>query len=215
MLITNFGRAGVAKKRAATIAAAANVAREEGTQRRAGIAISRSTRKSLLLSSSGDHRGPWQAGKGQSPGHTRNGRHMHPGRWPRWWASVLLSFITAGFRRSATAGLMWRDSPMKQMLFKGSAGRFESPRSWFTTTVALPKFRRRKTMTRTSETTRSEDGADLTYAIREYEEPRKHTADVSKPAWRRSKGRHGTLIGHGASGAEAHSLLTAEPTLTK
>ena len=102
---------------------------------------------------------------------------------------------------------------MKQTLFKVSVGRFESSRSWFTTTVTL---RRRKTTTRTCAKNRSEIGADPTFAIREYEKFRQHTADASKLPWRRRKGRHGTLIGRVANGAEAHSLslLTAEPTLT-
>ena len=111
---------------------------------------------------------------------------------------------------------MWRESSNETNGFQGSIGRFESSRSWFTISLQSPwlslQFRRRRTMTKTCEKTRSEDGADLTSAIREYEKLRQHTARVSKPPWRRSKGRHGTLIGPVANGAEAHSLLTAEPT---
>ena len=66
-------------------------------------------------------------------------------------------------------------------------------------------------MSKTCEHTRSEDGANLTSALREYEKLWRHTADVSKPpqAWRLSKGRHGTLIGPVANGTEAHILLMA------
>ena len=80
---------------------------------------------------------------------------------------------------------------MKQKFSWGSIGRFESSRSWFTITVALLKFRYRKTMTKTCETTRSEDGADQNSAMREYGKLRQHTADVSKPLGDEAKGDTG------------------------
>ena len=104
---------------------------------------------------------------------------------------------------------------MKQMFLWGSIGRFDSSRSWFTITVALPRIPPTHDDDNNMRKTRNEDGADLNSAIREYEKLRRHTADVSKPPWRLSKGRHSTLIGPVANGAEAHSFLRVEPNLTK
>jgi len=81
---------------------------------------------------------------------------------------------------------------MKQMFLWGSIGRFESSRSWFTITVALPtKFPLPQNDDKNMRKTRSEDGADLNSAIREYEKLWQHTADVSKPLGDEARGDTG------------------------
>jgi len=80
---------------------------------------------------------------------------------------------------------------MKQIFLWGSIGRFESSRSWFTITVALPRIPPTQDDDNNMRKTRNEDGADLNSAIREYEKLRQHTAGVSEPLGDEAKGDTG------------------------